>query len=260
MPSGNRTDRWLERSRNISQIILVALAIFGYFYTVRPIYRNQLLSEELSRKAMEMREKEESIRQLDNTRIKLEQVNKNLKEDNEIIAKEIKIYKKKSIQLRTNIMNLLLSDVKRDMGWQINGYFLWKKNEKELKKYFHEKGPPEKIDSNYIKQRSKAFQYLRILHEDDQKEIINFINSYVDRNKERLDAEIDRLYNLETPIPIFSAKDYPNLVALGIRSNSDMLFGFTSQKKPSSEERVAINPLDDIFEKISKEYERIIKK
>jgi hypothetical protein len=39
-------DYYFQLVANISQVVLVALAIFGYFYTVVPAYQNQLLNEE----------------------------------------------------------------------------------------------------------------------------------------------------------------------------------------------------------------------
>jgi hypothetical protein len=51
----NKVDKYLERASNFSQVLLVALAIFGYFYTIRPIYQNQLLSEDISKKELELR-------------------------------------------------------------------------------------------------------------------------------------------------------------------------------------------------------------
>lgn len=48
-------DIWLGRLSHIAQIILVGVAVFGYFYTIRPIYQNQLLSEDIAKKELELR-------------------------------------------------------------------------------------------------------------------------------------------------------------------------------------------------------------
>ena len=48
-------DVWLGRMSHIAQIILVGVAVFGYFYTIRPIYQNQLLSEDIAKKELELR-------------------------------------------------------------------------------------------------------------------------------------------------------------------------------------------------------------
>ncbi len=54
-------DSYLSRSSHISQIVLVALAIFGYFYTVRPVYQNQLLAEEVSKKETRLNQLQKEI-------------------------------------------------------------------------------------------------------------------------------------------------------------------------------------------------------
>ncbi len=54
---------YLQIITNLSQIILVALAIFGYFYTVLPIYQNQLLVEENAQLIVEKNEILESLKE-----------------------------------------------------------------------------------------------------------------------------------------------------------------------------------------------------
>lgn len=50
----NRLDVYLNRISHLSQVFLVAFAIFGYFYTVRPIYQKELLSEDIAKKEFEL--------------------------------------------------------------------------------------------------------------------------------------------------------------------------------------------------------------
>lgn len=47
-------DKLLSRASHIAQIILVAVAVFGYFYTVVPVYQKELLSEEISQNEIEL--------------------------------------------------------------------------------------------------------------------------------------------------------------------------------------------------------------
>lgn len=47
-------DKLLSRASHIAQIVLVAVAVFGYFYTVVPVYQKDLLSEEISQKEIEL--------------------------------------------------------------------------------------------------------------------------------------------------------------------------------------------------------------
>lgn len=50
----NKLDIFLSRTSHLSQVFLVAFAIFGYFYTVRPIYQKELLSEDIAKKEVEL--------------------------------------------------------------------------------------------------------------------------------------------------------------------------------------------------------------
>lgn len=50
----NKLDVYLNRISHLSQVFLVAFAIFGYFYTVRPIYQKELLSEDIAKKEFEL--------------------------------------------------------------------------------------------------------------------------------------------------------------------------------------------------------------
>lgn len=45
---------FLSRVSHVSQFVLVAFAIFGYFYTVRPIYQKEVLSEDIAKKEVEL--------------------------------------------------------------------------------------------------------------------------------------------------------------------------------------------------------------
>ncbi|EHG0837185.1 hypothetical protein J1I09_004557, partial [Salmonella enterica subsp. enterica serovar Javiana] len=47
-------DVFLSRVSHVSQFVLVAFAIFGYFYTVRPIYQKEVLSEDIAKKEVEL--------------------------------------------------------------------------------------------------------------------------------------------------------------------------------------------------------------
>ncbi|EAT8440795.1 hypothetical protein E8Q25_09315 [Salmonella enterica] len=51
----NKIDIFLSRVSHVSQFVLVAFAIFGYFYTVRPIYQKELLSEDIAKKEVELK-------------------------------------------------------------------------------------------------------------------------------------------------------------------------------------------------------------
>lgn len=62
MPS--KIDSYLNRASQASQIVLVVFAIFGYFYTVRPIYQKEILSEDIAKKEVEYKQLQKKERDL----------------------------------------------------------------------------------------------------------------------------------------------------------------------------------------------------
>jgi chromosome segregation ATPase len=54
-------EKILQCISHLSQVGLLILAIFGYFYTVRPIYTKSILEEEIAKKQIEMKEKDKTI-------------------------------------------------------------------------------------------------------------------------------------------------------------------------------------------------------
>lgn len=59
--SPGRADFLLSRLGNASQLGLLALAVFGYFYTVLPVYQKSLLDEEIAKKTIELNRKEAEL-------------------------------------------------------------------------------------------------------------------------------------------------------------------------------------------------------
>lgn len=57
-------DLWLLRGAHASQLLLLILGLFGYFYTVRPIHQKEILDEEIAQKRIELRDKEKDMRVL----------------------------------------------------------------------------------------------------------------------------------------------------------------------------------------------------
>jgi hypothetical protein len=55
-------DNIFKNAARISQVILAMAAIFAYFMTVRPLYQKELLSEEIAKKQLELKEKENILR------------------------------------------------------------------------------------------------------------------------------------------------------------------------------------------------------
>lgn len=55
---------WLQRAAHLTQVLLLGLGVFGYFYTVRPIHQKEILDEEIAQKRIELRDKEMEVRTL----------------------------------------------------------------------------------------------------------------------------------------------------------------------------------------------------
>lgn len=47
-------DQWFDRVGQASQVLLLVLGVFGYFYTVLPLYEKALLDEEIAKKTLEL--------------------------------------------------------------------------------------------------------------------------------------------------------------------------------------------------------------
>lgn len=54
-------DRWCNMAAQISQVLLLALGVFGYFYTVLPVYQKAVLDEDIAQKILEVRQQERRI-------------------------------------------------------------------------------------------------------------------------------------------------------------------------------------------------------
>lgn len=57
----NRFDQWLTRFSYVAQIAGVALALFGLFYTVIPLYQKAAVDEQLARREAELKEVESRL-------------------------------------------------------------------------------------------------------------------------------------------------------------------------------------------------------
>ncbi len=77
----NGFDRYLQNLAHISQIILVIGALFGYFYTVRPIHQKDLLDEQNAQKQIELGRKERELRELEKQKTVTAQENSELRSE-----------------------------------------------------------------------------------------------------------------------------------------------------------------------------------
>ncbi len=80
----SRIDILLARLASASQLGLLLLAIFGYFYTVLPVYQKSLLDEEIAKKTLALNTMESDLRAKD---VELQEKNRSLAKLNESVAK-----------------------------------------------------------------------------------------------------------------------------------------------------------------------------
>jgi hypothetical protein len=59
--SPSNLDVWLTRAASLSQPLVLALAVFGYFYTVLPVYQKEVLSEQIAGKELELEKLQHEI-------------------------------------------------------------------------------------------------------------------------------------------------------------------------------------------------------
>ncbi|MCG8066375.1 MAG: hypothetical protein JAY84_00815 [Candidatus Thiodiazotropha taylori] len=57
----NNFDKWLSRVTSISQVVIMVLALLGFFYTVVPLYQRELVNEEFARTRLEHLEVKNSL-------------------------------------------------------------------------------------------------------------------------------------------------------------------------------------------------------
>lgn len=98
-------DQWIKRFSNISQIGLLCLGIFGYFYTVVPVYQNQRLQEQTAKLEVEKSTLEKSLASytdereqikndiniLKNERDKEKKYNQQLSQENQQLKDQVKL-------------------------------------------------------------------------------------------------------------------------------------------------------------------------
>jgi len=72
-------DRFLLRSSNLAQIAVAILAIYGYFFTVVPIYQKEVLAEEIAKKQLDIdklvKTNDDLTREIENKKSELAFVN-----------------------------------------------------------------------------------------------------------------------------------------------------------------------------------------
>jgi hypothetical protein len=99
-----RADIWLKRLADFSQPAILALGIFGYFYTVLPVFQNQQLQEQAARLELE---KGEAQRDLEGLRKQQSSVEREISFLQANLARE----KARSAKLSTDVTRALSDEI-----------------------------------------------------------------------------------------------------------------------------------------------------
>lgn len=64
-PANSRLEQVSATAAHISQVLMLIVVVFGYVFTIRPAFQNELLSEEVARLKLEERRAEEALNRLE---------------------------------------------------------------------------------------------------------------------------------------------------------------------------------------------------
>ncbi len=82
-------DTWLARITSVSQVIIMVLALLGFFYTVVPMYQNQLIEEQYARTRLANLEAKDKLRITESEINELAEVNAELVERRNVLEENI---------------------------------------------------------------------------------------------------------------------------------------------------------------------------
>ena len=88
-PRQTRLDLYLTRASHGAQIVLVIVAVFGYIYTVLPIYQKELLSEEIARRTIQLEGVREQLKSAESERSELTHRVGELRQQGESLSMDI---------------------------------------------------------------------------------------------------------------------------------------------------------------------------
>lgn len=111
-------DTWLARVTSVSQVIIMILALLGFFYTVVPMYHNQLVEEQYARTRLANLEAQDKLRATEDQIEKLKGVNEKLVEKREALEANIdEVSQELSIvQEKLSAKSLALSATSSDLS------------------------------------------------------------------------------------------------------------------------------------------------
>lgn len=220
-------DPWLERLSNLAKIVLVLVAVVGYFYTVLPVYERNLLKEEISKKTVELRSTQKQIESMNSEivplRNKLDELN----------AQKVSLVRS-TVELETNIVALendknrlakflaekdhnlnKINNLLLETSLQLNDkllqdffYYLsvaYSRNLSQLLRYEHWREKEPVIDSPYRLIHEAVTSYgginKMLLGENDK--FKRFMLNYLEAHRKQLSHVSTHLKNIAVPADAF---------------------------------------------------------
>lgn len=95
----SKIDIWSTRIANFSQLGVLILAVFGYFYTVLPVYQKSLLDEEIAKKTLELESKDKKISEFN-------QILKDRAQELKTLSDQVDIAKKDADTAKTSLRTM----------------------------------------------------------------------------------------------------------------------------------------------------------
>lgn len=217
--------KFLQNLANISQVLLVCLAFFGYFYTVRPIYQKDLLEEKVAKKELQLSELMKGVEQakrektmLINENADLHKKNremrlvvKDLMKEKESLANQMtqlkttlstlnNSYNKIRTDLRINVMKFFREHIKSKLP-NVPGYVDYLKFTFNLQNPFawygwdrHGEPTAEKV----IMDALIDFQHYELLDDQDRRTFITCVNTYLQNHPQQVRKSFNLVGLLDT--------------------------------------------------------------
>lgn len=175
-------DKSLSRLSHISQILLVGFAIFGYFYTVRPIYQKEVLSENIAQKEV--------------------QLNK-LNQEKDTVYSKIAAYEKKEGELLSNIESLQTQKNEIIEELKVKEYELSK-----IKKEFNKAKGDLELANLKFNEKSKSLKKIEINQREGMSDVyfenlgglvsVHYLKSSMSRTNSYLSSGNKKKITIET--------------------------------------------------------------
>jgi len=183
-------DIWLKRLSHVSQVLLVFLAIFGYFYTVKPVYEKALLDEQIAEKTLELKTMNSDLAQL-------KKVNESSTNAKNILERKISESKSILEKQKMTIHKLLMNEFITMAKIAYNNYELVESETGE-QTFIPLLRTKNKSPYDVIAKTLKDFGVNNISKEE-QAFLMSYISEYLKNHRDRLDTTLntDLLINEE---------------------------------------------------------------